>query len=173
MRVKNWRSSEGGVERFELLRRDGGWLLRGSIVQGSVETRYSVEVNGAWETERAVITVPGRVVRLDASGGKWLVDGVHDPALDGCVDVDLSITPSTNTLPLRRLELPVGAASGPVRAAWVRFPALTVEVLSQEYRRLTVRTYQYVSRQLDFEAELEVDEDSLVVRYGDLWEALA
>jgi len=52
------------------------------------------------------------------------------PALNGDAgisinDVDLPWTPATNTLPLRPLQLPVGAAAT-VIAAWVRWPTLDV-----------------------------------------------
>ncbi len=88
--------------------------------------------------------------------------------LAGCIDVDLGITPSTNTLPIRRLNLQVGE-SADVTAAWVRFPELTVEPLAQRYTRLDERRYRYEST-TGFSAELEVDELGLVVRYGDIWE---
>ena len=52
----------------------------------------------------------------------------RSPALEGCDDIDLGFSPSTNLLPIRRLALPVGAQSV-VRAAWIRFPELTAEVL--------------------------------------------
>ncbi|MFT3836871.1 MAG: putative glycolipid-binding domain-containing protein [Myxococcaceae bacterium] len=166
--VRDWRSREG-TERFELLQTATGWALQGHVVQGAAETRYLVFVDDRWETERAEIAVSGRTLLLEVKNGQWLVDGVAATALAGCIDVDLSLTPSTNTLPLRRLQLPVGASSGEVRAAWVRFPELTVEVLSQEYRRESEHVYRYRSGQLEFEARLEVDDEQLVVRYGDLW----
>ena len=91
-------------------------------------------------------------------------------ALDGCRDVDLEISPSTNTLPIRRLQPQVGKTA-PARAAWVRFPSLAVEPLDQTYERIGETSWRY--RSGDFEAELDVDADGLVVRYGDLWEAVA
>lgn len=63
------------------------------------------------------------------------------PAIQGCVDIDLGWTPSTNTLPIRRLQLGVGTSSGPITAAWVRFPELKLEPLPQEYRNLRRTTF--------------------------------
>ncbi|HEU0053514.1 MAG TPA: putative glycolipid-binding domain-containing protein [Longimicrobium sp.] len=110
-----------------------------------------------------------RAISIAVEDGRWTVDGAARPELDGCVDVDISLSPSTNTLPIRRLGLAVGE-SAEVAAAWVRFPGLTVEVLPQRYTRLDERRWRYESRRGSFVAELEVDADGVVTRYGDLWE---
>jgi uncharacterized protein len=94
------------------------------------------------------------------------------PAIAGCLDVDLAFTPATNILPLRRLGLAAGE-SGEMTAAWVRFPALSIEPLPQRYTRLDARRVRYESRGGAFTAELEVDELGLVVRYPPLWERVA
>src|SRR5262249_58793699 len=96
------------------------------------------------------------------------VDGSMTPALDGCVDVDFGWTPATNTLPIRRLGLGVGAAAT-IRAAWVRFPELDLLALDQTYTRLADDRWRYASG--TFEAELVVDPATGVVRrYGDdIW----
>ena len=55
-------------------------------------------------------------------------------------------------------------------AAWVRFPELTVEPLTQCYERTGDRLYRYSSGGGAFTADIEVDELGLVVRYPPLWE---
>ena len=59
----------------------------------------------------------------------------------------------------------------PVRAAWLRLPELTLEPLEQSYRRTGDRAYVYESGHGAFRANLEVDAEGMVVRYGDLWTA--
>lgn len=173
-----WQRVKGaGLERFELLRADGAWRLRGTLValaeREPCEASYEVTCDAAWRTRRADVRLRDgageRTLAVVADGGRWTVNGREDAALDGCLDVDLGWTPSTNTLPIRRLGLAVGAASGPVTAAWVRFPELAVEPLPQEYRRLSERRYRYESRAGVFVAELEVDGDGLVVDYEGIW----
>jgi uncharacterized protein len=175
-----WLGAETGLERFELWREAEGWTMCGTILavtgQGPVEARYEVACNTDWRTRSVFASLRqtggGRAVRLAVDGGRWLVDGRHDPALDGCLDVDLSWSPLTNTLPIRRLALPVGQASGPLTMAWVRFPALTVEPLPQRYDRLAADRYRYSSRGGEFTAEIEVDAEGLVVKYQGAWERL-
>jgi hypothetical protein len=95
--------------------------------------------------------------------GNWTVDGSAARSLKGCTDVDLGCSPSTNTLPIRRLRLAIGA-SATIRAAWVRFPELTVVKADQAYTRLDEFTYRYASG--DFASELTVDDDGLVASYA-------
>ena len=92
------------------------------------------------------------------------------PAVQGCVDLDLNFSPSTNLLPIRRLSLEVGQEAE-VRAAWLRFPSFKLEPHSQVYRRLDEFTYRYSSRGGEFVADLTVNECGLVTTYPGLWEA--
>jgi hypothetical protein len=79
-------------------------------------------------------------------------------------------SPSTNTLPTRRLGLALGETEM-VAAAWVRFPSLEVQRLDQSYERIDERRYRYRSGR--FSADLLVDEDGMVLQYGVNWKAVA
>ena len=48
----------------------------------------------------------------------------------GCIDLDLSFSPATNLLAIRRLALPVNEIAE-VRSAWLTFPDLDLEPLDQ------------------------------------------
>jgi hypothetical protein len=85
--------------------------------------------------------------------------------------VDLAITPATNTLPIRRLQLQVGHSES-VTAAWVKVPELTVQPLPQRYTRLTKNSYRYESSN-GFSAEIFVDDLGLVITYSGGWEQIA
>ena len=100
----------------------------------------------------------------DVKGG-WTGDGIPLRGLRGCTDVDLGVSPSTHTLPVRRLRLPIGA-SATINVAWIRFPGLAVEKVAQTYTRLDEFTYRQASG--SFEAELTVDDDGLVI-VGGTW----
>jgi uncharacterized protein len=123
------RVDAAGLERFDL-RRDGeDWTLRGAILlvhEGvPFDARYEVRCDQAWVTRAVSVDLRGpagdRALRLTVEDGRWSVDGVEREVVRGCVDVDLGWSPSTNTLPIRRLDLAVGDTRA-VTAAWVRFP---------------------------------------------------
>jgi hypothetical protein len=169
-----------GGEHCRLHRGPSGLTLRGTVLlvhdEAPLEVEYEIATDGAAETRTVRVALSrGAEVRrlaLAATGGRWLREGGEVPALAGCLDVDLAVTPSTNVLPIARLGLAVGA-SAEVAAAWVRFPDLDVEVLPQRYTRLGAGRYLYESRGGAFQAELEVDDLGLPVRYPPFWERAA
>ncbi len=134
---------------------------------------YRVVCDPQWRTLRVRVTGSVDATSVDVAltrdeGNRWSVDGSHRPELDGCDDVDLSFTPATNTLPIRRLKLAIGERAD-VAAAWLRFPSLTVERLPQVYARLDATHYRYESRGGAFVATLETDGAGLVVDYPGIW----
>jgi hypothetical protein len=103
---------------------------------------------------------------------RWRLNGTECPAVGGYVDLDLGFSPSTNLLPIRRLDLPVGQEAV-VRAAWLGFPSLALEPLEQVYRRIDATTYRYESAGGRFATELQVNASGLVTRYPSFWEVEA
>lgn len=173
-----WRMLHGiGLERFELLQQDERWVLRGTILHlhdnRPVESRYSITCDSGWHTVSARIEVRDdtqeRILQIDTQADHWIANGNPQPQLDGCLDIDLGWSPSTNTLPIRRLNLAVASGSGPVVAAWVKFPELALEPLPQEYDRVADRAYRYSSRGGTFTADLFVDEHGIVQEYKGFW----
>jgi hypothetical protein len=181
VRTSLWHKlDEPGAEIMELHRHDRGWELRGVAVLAlagrPAHVRYRVECDPDWHT-RAVEVVEtwghqDRQLRLIVNGdSRWQADapGGEIESVRGSVDVDLGMTPATNTLPIRRLGLGVGEASE-LTAAWIRFPDLEVEPLPQRYTRLGEKEYRYESRDGGFSAELLVDDLGLVAVYSGFWE---
>ncbi len=166
-----------GLERFKLLQGTDEWVLRGTILilgdHGPAEARYEVVCDGAWHTRSATVSIreghDRRELRITAENGRWHENGHPNENVNGCIDIDLGWSPSTNTLPIRRLRLDVGKASGTIMAAWVRFPDLKLEPLPQQYLRISEPLYRYSSRGGAFVAQLSVDDEGLVVEYEGLW----
>src|SRR5688572_23952990 len=154
----------------------GGWLLQGDAV-GAIDKQparlvYQVRVDARWHTHRLAVDllVGGRRHRLHIinharRGWRTRPDNRPLPHLDGCIDVDLGISPVTNTLAINRLQLAIGQEAD-VTTAWVRFPEtetdpLTITPLAQRYKRLEARRFLYRSGDtyddLSFQAILDVD----------------
>jgi hypothetical protein len=174
-----WRLVGGiGCERAELTREESGWQLRGHIIRlaehGPTEVEYSIICDAEWRTKSASISLLDsrgeRSLEVISENGIWSQDGLRLANLEGVVDVDLEWSPSTNTLPIRRLNLSPGRGSGPITAAWIRFPDLRVEPLEQNYDCITYHAYLYRSHGGAFRAGLTVDADKLVVDYEGIWE---
>ncbi len=174
-----WRWLQGtGLERFEFLRTPDEWLFRGTILtladDIATEARYEITCDHAFRTQRANVSVRDetgdRSLQIEAQDNRWFENGTENQTVAGAIDIDLGWSPSTNTLPIRRLGLNVGQTSGEFIAAWVRFPELTLQPLPQEYLRLGDRKYRYSSRGGTFVAELLVDEHDLVLNYQGFWQ---
>jgi hypothetical protein len=135
---------------------------------------YIIEINDDGSTRNAAVDgwVGAREIHvaIDANDGAWSLDGADQPQVAGCIDVDLNFSPSTNVLPIRRLQLAVGQ-SADVRAAWLRFPSFTLEPLVQRYTRLAEDRYRYDSYTTNFAAELRVSANGMVLDYENIWHA--
>jgi hypothetical protein len=167
-----------GHEIGRLVRRDDAWELFGTAVfaheSGPCRLDYSVRCDSGWRTTSARVTgaAGDRDIDLAVSvgaQGQWTLHGVECPAVAGCVDIDLGFSPSTNLLPIRRLGLAIGDQAA-VKAAWLPFPSLVFEVLSQVYRREAETTYRYESRDGTFVRRLEVNPVGFVTNYPGLWQ---
>jgi len=151
--------------------------LRGTILamadDAAAEAKYELTCDQAFRTRRAQVSLRSaaseRSAAISAEDGRWLENGRDAPSVKGAIDIDLGWSPSTNTLPIRRLNLAVGQSSGEFIAAWVRFPELTLEPLPQEYLRLSENRYRYSSRGGSFTAELLVDGEGMVLDYAGFW----
>jgi hypothetical protein len=85
------------------------------------------------------------------------------------IDLDLNFSPSTNLLPIRRLNLAVGQKAL-VTAAWLKFPGFELEPLSQAYSRIDESTYRYESGGGHFMADLKVDRLGFITKYPGIWQ---
>lgn len=115
-----------------------------------------------------------RELHLLADGiGGWQDEaGQTIAALQGCVDVDIMLTPLTNTLPIRRLALAPGE-SREINVVYVAAPELDVRPFAQRYTRLDDadgrQCYRYESLVSGFTAVLPVDDDGFVIEYPAIW----
>ncbi|MBW7886051.1 MAG: putative glycolipid-binding domain-containing protein [Caldilineaceae bacterium] len=177
IRTLIWRSLGAlGTEHAVLARGAGGHELKGHVVSVADEAplyvHYVVFCDSSWRTRMVTIEVHHglahrRLSLTVTAGRRWFAGESEIIAVHGCLDVDLGVTPATNTLPVRRLDLAVGEQAE-VTAAWVRFPDLAVAPLAQRYVRLSETVYRYESS-TGFTAAIEVDEMGLVVAYEGAW----
>ena len=171
-----WRAADGGSEICVLERAGRGRRFRGIVLTHEadepIELRYSVTVDAAWATTdvEVLVSFAGGDLREPAGLGNLWSGKERPPEYRDCVDVDLSFTPATNTLPIRRLGLRLGEEQE-IAVAWLVWPELRFERAVQRYARLAENRYRYT--QDDFEAELTADKEGLVLEYEGLWRAVA
>jgi uncharacterized protein len=159
-----------------------GVALSGTIVaihqDAPLEVHYRIECGPDWSTrsvsiEQRLGLEESALSLTVGTDGKWSHSHLGSiEALHGCLDVDLELTPVTNSLPVNRLNLAVGQVQE-IAVAWIRFPTLNIIHARQSYERLSDRTYRYRSLGSGFTANVDVDEAGLTVRYEGIWERVA
>jgi len=170
-----------GHEVCRLFSQDSHWHLEGAaaFAHEGLPCRldYHIVCGEDWRTLSAEVDgwVGGTIVgiHLTASPDEhWLLDGHDQPNIVGCTDVDLNFSPSTNLLPIRRLNLAVGETAE-IKVAWLRFPSFRLEPLEQKYSRLSETVYRYESAGGKFVADLKVNSTGFVMDYPDIWKSEA
>ena len=170
-----------GLEHLRLVPEEGGSVADGLIVgmdrQRAFRARYEIRCDARWRVREVRVAVPGSdqpAVELVADGdGSWTTRGSDTvPELEGCVDIDISATPFTNALPIRRLGLGPGE-SAELAVAYVDVPELQVGPERQRYECLEAHSdgglYRFEALPSGFTAEIPVDADGLVVDYPGLF----
>jgi hypothetical protein len=135
-----------------------------------IRVAYEVDLDGGWTFQRARLTVDQdkAIDIMRVEDGTWAIDGDARPDLAGCVDIDIMVTPFTNSLPIHRLAFQPDQPQT-IQAAYVRLPDLTVEPAAQDYTQLGPNRFRYRSQSSGFTAELTVDSNGLVVDYPPIW----
>ena len=177
-----WVPWEGpGLEHLRLAPDEDGVVANGLVI-GLEAGRpfrigYEVRCDVHWRVREVHAAAPdsGRpVIELLTDGeGHWKRGGGEPvPELDGCIDVDISATPFTNTLPIRRLGLEPGE-SEELTVTYVRVPELLVGPERQRYGCLEAKAdgglYRFEALPSGFTAELPVDAEGLVIDYPGLF----
>ncbi len=169
-----------GHESARVSFEDPGWHLAGTAVfvheSQACRLGYSLTCDSRWQTLSARVEgwVGNQAIEIEVSVDperRWRINDQAIEVVTGCIDIDLNFSPSTNLLPIRRLNLSTGQEAK-VRAAWLRFPSFKLEPLEQIYRRVGANQYQYESAGGTFKTELTVNEAGFVTKYPDFWKAL-
>lgn len=170
-----------GHEACRLFSQNSFWHVEGTAIflheRQPVKLGYQIVCDAAWQTLSANLEgwLGTKVIEIQIktdSTGRWWLNGIEQPGVKDCSDLDLNFSPSTNLLPIRRLDLAVGEAAD-VNAAWLRFPSFRLELLPQRYSHLEENTYRYESAGGQFVADLKVNRAGFVLDYPGLWQAEA
>ena len=174
-----WRALDReGEDTCRLSHADHGWLLMGHARfrdAGVIAAlNYVVRCDEAWRTLGADIAgMHGErevQLRITRDRGHWLLNETAQPDVEDATDLDLSFTPATNLMPLRRLMVSRNTGLN-VTAAWLRYPEVGLTRLDQAYGRTGLPDVaSYSAQQTEFATQLGFDSSGFVTRYPELWE---
>jgi hypothetical protein len=191
------RRDTAGAEHALVDTRDGLYARGMAIAVDPVAytCRYELQTDPSWVTSWLEVNAEGagwaRGLRLELAAKRWRattseqgnldaaltaagharagLPGTEDPdLLYGTFDVDLTGSPLTNVLPIRRLGL---LKAGPgvahrISVAWVLLPSLEVVQADQIYTALGDGRVRFASE--TFSADLVIDDDGFVRDYPGL-----
>ena len=163
-----WHTWDGEhVEAFSLRWENEGWTATGEV--GRERIQYALRLSPFWEVRQFLlfrdVDEPDLWLAADARGRWGEVNGAHRPDLSGCADVHLDCTPFSHTVPIRRLDTPIGDIIE------VRSIAVDVETLSavpavHRYERLGERRWRFDDGRTGA-VEFDVDEHGLALDVPD------
>lgn len=134
---------------------------------------YCIKTNAKWET--VFFEIKSRhnnllqSIKFFSNGkGNWRSEDKHPNEFEGCIDIDIPLTPFTNTLPINRLQLAQGQ-SQEIKVIYLDLLEQKIKAVRQKYTRISLLKYQYENVPNDFEASITVDESGFVVDYPELF----
>ncbi len=179
--VARWQDWDAKGMEHLVLREGAREIVAESVVAGSADDsvfalRYRIRCDKSWRVRRAEIALVGSDRKIEIAGdgnGNWSdASGKRLSKLGGAIDIDLSATPFTNTLPIRRLKLRAAQAAEIV-TVYILVPSLTLTTDPQRYTCIEpLKRYRYESIDSDFTRDIEVDRRGLVVVYPGLFSRL-
>ncbi len=135
---------------------------------------YEIELEQNWVIRSFLIKSSlfnmDQTISLRHDGyGKWYGESKEWKTLEGCMDIDISVSPFTNSLPINRLRPKMGE-NNDIDVVYIDIPSFRISKASQHYLRIHKNTHHFTNADGDFTADIEVDDDGLVVHYPNLFE---
>jgi uncharacterized protein len=173
--------TDTGLEQLHLFGRNDE-IFADAVVLGvgqeiAFRIRYQIRCDSDWRVRRVMVKSLDEsepTIELIADGlGNWMNEsGESLSEFAGCLDVDITATPFTNTLPIRRLLLKQGE-SAEIKVVYLSIPEMQLSAEPQRYTCLEASDdggrYLFESLDGDFSAIITVDSDKLVEDYPGLF----
>ena len=159
-----------GDETLTLRWENEGWTAMGEV--GRERISYVIRLSPTWAVRQFLLfrdlDDPDLWLGTDGAGHWGEINGAHRPELDGCSDVDLHVTPFTNSLPIRRLQLDPGDGAE-IRVALIDPDTLGVIPVRQRYEHVSPGRWRKVHVTTGLASEFAVDDYGLVHDEPDLF----
>jgi uncharacterized protein len=139
--------------------------------------RYQIRCDIHYQVQQLTLDLAGHeeILLTTDGAGHWF-DMHNQPLLhlDGCIDIDISATPFTNALPIKRLDWQIDQNRS-LDMVYIRIPELTIERVTQQYTCLEKNRHSglFEYSQPAFKAVLPIDADGFVQNYPNLFRRLS
>lgn len=141
-----------------------------SLASGGLRVDHKWKLTKQWRTESLEVKKWNgddfqRLI-LERSGRSWSINGMPRMDLMDTAEPDISISPFSNSLPIRRMRAD-HAVSLELTACYVDVESMEVKPSKQRYDKVSSNTYRFFDRGLFYghEAVIEVDRHLLLTTY--------
>lgn len=160
-------------EQFDQGKRIACYLPSTLAITGKRSTGWNIKTNCRWGTVFFDIISrhcnQSQTISYDSDGkGNLTKAGQPQEQFNGCIDIDMSLTPFTNTLPIRRLQLQ-HPQTREIQVLYCDLPVQQIKPVRQQYTCVSATEYHYENIPNDFEAAILVTGSGLVVDYPSLF----
>jgi uncharacterized protein len=177
-----WKGLEDQTFEHCMVTRTPGQLEVQSKIEGPVNNvhtivEYEVVLDTAWTVSSVQVKMtapaPEKSIKLTHNKfGEWVDDNLHTrPDLDGCLDIDISLTPFTNSLPVKRLCFKPGE-SRELPVLYFDLPAFDIRIQKQRYTYLGNNVFKFEALDTGYTNEITFTPGGFVQQYPDLYELL-
>ncbi|GHA48546.1 hypothetical protein GCM10007103_31810 [Salinimicrobium marinum] len=177
----SWKGIETGNQTIEnlSLKENSKNITVTSLVKGirnnhSISFNYLLKITNDWKVESLRIqslleTRPDIKLRSDLNGKWFNEDDKHLKHLQDCIDIDISVTPFTNSLPINRLKDKLRIRT---ELTVLYFDVINWEFKSvkQYYTKIKDGVYLYENASSSFKAKIFTDKEGIVLNYPNLFE---
>ncbi|MFC4557279.1 putative glycolipid-binding domain-containing protein [Virgibacillus kekensis] len=130
---------------------------------------YNIELDEHWLTRKLSIMVDhisSLELHSDGEGNWFNTDGYLIDRLKGALDIDISATPFSNSLPINRINWNINQVEH-FHMVYISVPSLETKKVPQSYQYIHKEgEFRYFNYQCyDYETIICVDSDGLVVDY--------
>jgi len=175
--IARWREWSGNCTERLILKENREGIHAESVIiskdsDNPFAARYEIICDPEWRVRSAGVEILGEDRKIELTGdgkGNWSDESGARDELRGAIDTDITATPFTNTLPIRRLKL-WKEQSADILTVYIHLPGLSITTDPQRYTFLEAgRLYRFESLDSDFARDIEVDADGLVLTYPGLF----
>ena len=183
IRTITWRGNIPGVMDIkEMLtleeegRKIAKSIIRGIVKEVPVQIFYKIVCSEDWNICSVSIICKAAINKTyifnKNAADRWSDENKNIfSQYDACTDIDISLTPFTNTLHVNRLKLSE-KNSGEISVLYFDLINSIVKPVKQSYTNIGDNRYIYENFNSGFNSEIEFDADGFVNNYPDIWKRI-
>lgn len=134
---------------------------------------YTIRATLEWKTISFKIShtlnSASHQIEAEQKNGEWIVNGKVREEFRNCIDIDITVTPFTNSLPIHRLDLQFNKPEK-IEVFYINVLENSIYPVVQQYTKKSDTCYNFQNVPNDFEADIITDTEGFVVHYPELFE---